>query len=106
MSRPLLRLCSGYRAILFIEHLAQLRTGATAPISYLPSVFAPDMKETADLQFRSRRSFVRSLTSIVSSDRTASLMSRLDWAPTWPATSLSNLALISSQVNGWVGNPG
>jgi hypothetical protein len=57
-------------------------------------------------QFTSRSSFVRSPTSTSSSERTVSLMSRPNCAPTWSAASLSNLALISSQVNGRVGNPG
>jgi len=57
-------------------------------------------------QFTSASSFVRSPTWIFSSDRTAFLISRPNCAPTWPAASLSNLALISSQLNGRVGNPG
>ena len=60
----------------------------------------------SNFQFTSASSFVRSLTWIFSSDRTALLMSRPNCAPTWPAVSLSNLALISSQLNGRVGNPG
>ena len=46
------------------------------------------------LQFTAASSFVRALTCIFTRDRTALLMSRPNCAPTWPAVSLSNLALI------------
>ena len=103
------RFCGSAAAtvILSIEYLAQLHTmGNRADFMSSFRVRTRHEGGRATLQFRSPRSFVRSLTSIFSSDRTASLMSRPNCAPTCPVTSLSNLALISSQVNGRVGNPG
>src|ERR1700733_1969944 len=83
------------------------RASLTHTTAGIPSLH-PQRKEPLSpiFQFTSASSFVRSPTWIFSSDRTAFLISRPNCAPTWPAASLSNLALISSQLNGRVGNPG
>src|SRR5271156_5140092 len=51
-------------------------------------------------------SCIRSLTWMLSSERTASLISLLTLASARPATSRSNFSTESSHVNGWEARPG
>jgi hypothetical protein len=65
-----------------------------------------DAQEGHSCQAAPYRTFIRSVTSISSSERTASLICRRDCSLAWTAESLSNFASTSSHVNGRLGAPG